>query len=226
MASKKAHPKPKQRERARIAERAVESLHEHYPDADCALNYSSAHELLIATILSAQSTDATVNRVTKDLFRKYPTIEAFAEARPEELQEEIRSTGFFRNKTRHVIGAANKIVEEHVGRVPDTMEELTALPGVARKTANVVLGTYFKKPEGFVVDTHVKRVSYRLGLTDEKQPEKIERDLMDLFPREEWIFLGHALIWHGRQICVARAPKCEICPLNDVCLRRGVKVSA
>lgn len=214
--------KPSGQERERIAERTIESLHELYPNADCALNYSTAHELLIATILSAQSTDATVNQVTEHLFKKYPSIEAFADADPEELQVDIRSTGFFRNKTKHVIGAATKIVEEHGGQVPDTMDELTSLPGVARKTANVVLGTYFKKPVGFVVDTHVKRVSYRLGLTDEKRPEKIERDLMDCFPREEWIFLAHALIWHGRRICVARGPKCDICPLNDVCRKRGV----
>ncbi len=208
--------------RSHIAQRTRQALHERYPDADCALNYSNAHELLIATILSAQSTDANVNRVTEHLFRKYVSIEDFAAADPEEFQDDIRSTGFFRNKTRHVIGAANKILDEHRGQVPDTMEELVELPGVARKTANVLLGTYFKKPEGFVVDTHVKRVSYRLGLTDEEVPEKAERDLMEIFPRDEWIFLGHAIIWHGRQICVARAPKCPICPLNDVCLKRGV----
>ncbi len=209
-------------DRELIAQRTIQSLHELYPDADTALDYSAPHELLIATILSAQSTDATVNRVTKDLFKKYPTIQSFADANPEELEQDIRPTGFFRNKTRHVIGAARKIVAEHGGKVPDTMEELTRLPGVARKTANVVLGTYFKKPEGFVVDTHVKRVTFRLGLTDEKDPEKIERDLMEVFPREEWIFLGHAIILHGRQICTARRPMCEICPLNDVCPKRGV----
>lgn len=208
--------------RERLAERTVEAMHELYPEADCELEYASAHELLFATILSAQSTDATVNKVTQDLFRKYRTVEDFASADPETLQQEIRSTGFFRNKAKHLIGAANRIVEEYGGEVPDTMEALTSLPGVARKTANVVLGTYFRKSAGFVVDTHVKRVSYRIGLTDEKRPEKIEQDLMQVFPREEWIFLGHALIWHGRQICVARGPKCEICPLNDVCLKRGV----
>lgn len=208
---------------ARVRQRIQQSLHQTYPHADCALNYSSAHELLFATILSAQSTDANVNRVTEHLFAKYRSIEDFASADPEEFQEDIRSTGFFRNKTKHVIGAANKILEEHGGEVPDTMDELVGLPGVARKTANVVLGTYFKKPEGFVVDTHVMRVSYRLGVTDEKDPVKVERDLMEVFPRDEWIFLGHAIIWHGRQICVARAPKCPICPLNDVCLKRGVK---
>ncbi len=210
-------------DRERLAARTTEAMHELYPDADCALTYSNAHELLISTILSAQSTDATVNKVTADLFRKYPTLEAFAEADRTELQEAIRSTGFFRNKTKHVVGAARKIVAEHGGEVPSTMEELVELPGVARKTANVVLGTHFKKPAGFVVDTHVKRVAYRVGLTDAKRPVKVEQDLMALFPQEEWIFLGHALIWHGRTICGARRPHCRICPLQDVCLQRGVK---
>jgi len=197
-------------------------MREAYPDAGCALNYSTAYELLFATILSAQSTDATVNRVTTELFRKYATLEAFADADPAEFQEDIRSTGFFRNKTAHVLGAARKLLQDHGGDVPETMEELVALPGVAGKTANVVLGTYFGKPDGFVVDTHVKRVTYRIGLTTEKRPENVERDLMDLFPQSEWIFLGHALIWHGRRICVARKPRCGICPLEDVCLQRGV----
>ncbi len=208
--------------RAMLAARTQQAMHDTYPDAHCALNYSNAHELLIATILSAQSTDANVNRVTETLFDKYRTIEDFAEADPEAFQQEIRSTGFFRNKTKHVIAAANKILEEHGGNVPETMDALMQLPGVARKTANVVLGTYFQKPVGFVVDTHVKRVGYRIGLSDEKKPEKVERDLMDVFPREDWIFLGHALIWHGRKICVARSPKCPICPLDDVCSKRGV----
>ena len=198
-------------------------MYELYPDAHCELNYANAHELLFATILSAQSTDANVNRVTETLFKKYRSVADFASASPEVLQDEIRSTGFFRNKTRHVIGAATRIMEEYDGRVPDSMDELLRLPGVARKTANVVLGTYFNKPEGFVVDTHVKRVSYRIGLTNEKDPVKVERDLMKVFPREDWIFLGHALIFHGRRICVARSPKCPICPINDVCLKRGVK---
>lgn len=205
-----------------LAARTVEVMHELYPDAECELDFKNAHELLFATILSAQSTDVTVNKVTKTLFQKYRTIEDFAIADPAVFETEIRPTGFFRNKTKSVIGAANMLMEEFGGKVPDTMEELLRLPGVARKTANVVLGTYFKKPEGFVVDTHVKRVAYRIGLTDHDEPEKIERDLMDLFPREEWIFLGHALILHGRRICAARAPQIEICPLNDVCLQRGV----
>lgn len=197
-------------------------MHRLYPNADCELNHSNPLELLIATILSAQSTDRNVNRVTETLFEKYSSAEDFANADPEVFQEDVRSTGFFRNKTKHVIGAAAMILEEHAGRVPDSMEELIRLPGVARKTANVLLGTCFGKPEGVVVDTHVKRVAYRIGLTDEKDPVKVERDLMELFPRSEWIFLGHALIWHGRQICHARSPKCDRCPLNDVCLKRGV----
>ncbi|MEX1055725.1 MAG: endonuclease III [Rhodothermales bacterium] len=210
-------------DRNQLAKQTVKALHQLYPDADCALEYTQAHELLIATILSAQSTDATVNKVTKTVFEKYRTIQDFAIADPEEFEVEIYSTGFFRNKTKSVIGAANMIVEEFDGKVPDTMEDLLKLPGVARKTANVVLGTYFKKAEGIVVDTHVKRVSYRIGLTDHTDPEKIERDLMEVFPRDEWIFVGHALILHGRNICVARGPKIEICLLNDFCLQRGVK---
>ncbi|MEX0599292.1 MAG: endonuclease III [Rhodothermales bacterium] len=209
--------------RSRRAARTMEVMHELYPGADCALDYAGAHELLFATILSAQTTDATVNKVTAELFRTYRTVDDFANADPETFQELIRSTGFYRNKTKHVIGAARKIVAEHDGEVPDTMEELVQLPGVARKTANVVLGTYFKKPSGFVVDTHVKRVAYRIGLTDEKRPEKVEEDLMEVFPRDEWIFLGHALIHHGRKICDARNPQCGRCPLSDACLQRGVK---
>lgn len=213
-------------DRKQLAKKTVKALHQLYPDADCALEYTQAHELLIATILSAQSTDATVNKVTNTLFEKYRTIRDFANADPEEFEVEIYSTGFFRNKTKSVIGAANMIVEEFDGKVPDTMEDLLKLPGVARKTANVVLGTYFKKAEGIVVDTHVKRVSYRIGLTDHTDPEKIERDLMEVFPRDEWIFVGHALILHGRNICVARGPKIEICLLNDFCLQRGVKTTS
>ncbi len=213
----------KQADLDRRAGRTLEVMHDLYPGADCALNYSSAHELLIATILSAQSTDAIVNKVTAELFEKYPTLEAFADADPEEFQEDIRSTGFFRNKTKHVLGAARKILNEYDGDVPDEMNELLKLPGVARKTANVVLGTYFREPAGIVVDTHVKRIAYRIGLTDEKRPVKVEQDLIVRFPQDEWIFLGHALIWHGRQICLARNPRCGICPLEDVCLQRDVK---
>ena len=208
--------------RRKKAEKVLEVLRDEYPDADCALNYSNAHELLFATIMSAQTTDVNVNRVTDELFEKYETVEDFADADMETFQEEIRSTGFFRNKAKHVIGAANMIVNEHGGEVPDTMEELTELPGVARKTANVVLGTYFGKPEGFVVDTHVKRVSYRIGLTDEKRPEKVEEDLMECFPRDSWIFAGHAIIDHGRAICDARNPLCDECPVRPYCEQNGV----
>jgi len=200
----------------------IRVLHELYPDADCALNHASAHELLFATIMSAQTTDANVNRVTDGLFRKYRTVDDFANADPDTFSEEIRSTGFFRNKTKSVLGAATMLVDEFGGRVPDTMEELVRLPGVARKTANVVLGTFFGKPEGFVVDTHVKRLAFRLGLSKQTDPVKIEADLMKVFPREEWIFLGHALILHGRSICDAKRPDCPACPLMDTCPRKGV----
>jgi endonuclease-3 len=208
--------------RERKAESVVGILHELYPDADCALNYSNAHELLFATIMSAQTTDKTVNGVTETLFKKYRTVEDFANADLETFQDEIRSTGFYRNKAKHVIGAANMIVDEFGGEVPGTMEELTKLPGVARKTANVVLGTYFHKPSGFVVDTHVKRVSFRIGLTAEKRPAKVEKDLMECFPKDEWIFAGHALIDHGRAICDAKKPLCDECAVRPHCERNGV----
>lgn len=204
------------------AEAVLEVLHDLYPDADCALNYSNAHELLFATIMSAQTTDVNVNRVTETLFEKYRTVEDFANADMETFQEEIRSTGFFRNKAKHVIGAANMIMDEYDGEVPDTMDELTKLPGVARKTANVVLGTYFGKPSGFVVDTHVKRVSFRIGLTSEKRPVKVEQDLMECFPQDEWIFAGHAIIDHGRAICDAKKPLCDQCAVRPHCERNGL----
>lgn len=204
------------------AEAVLDILHELYPDADCALNYSNAHELLFATIMSAQTTDVNVNRVTETLFHKYRTVQDFANADMETFQQEIRSTGFYRNKAKHVIGAANMIIDEFGGEVPDTMEELTKLPGVARKTANVVLGTYFGKPSGFVVDTHVKRVAFRIGLTTEKRPVKVEQDLMECIPQEEWIFAGHAIIDHGRAICDARKPLCDECAVRPHCERNGV----
>lgn len=209
--------------REELAEETLRVMHELYPDAHCALDYDSALDLLVATILSAQSTDERVNIVTDDLFDRYRSAEDYAGADPEELQELIRSTGFFRNKAKYIMGSAETIVDEHGGKVPDTMDELTELPGVARKTANVVLGTYFEKPAGFVVDTHIKRVSYRIGLTEETRPEKVEQDLMELFPREEWIFLGHAIIWHGRRICDARKPACTRCPLEGICEQNGVE---
>lgn len=192
-------------------------LDQLYPAVTCALTHSSAWELLVATILSAQSTDANVNRVTPELFRKYPTVEAFAALTPEQLQPDVRSTGFFRNKSKSVIGAAKKIVADFGGQVPDDMEKLLTLPGVARKTANVVLGSWFHKAEGVVVDTHVHRISRRLELTANNDPQKIEQDLMKIIPREKWILFSHQIIWHGRTLCVARKPKCVDCPLENLC---------
>jgi endonuclease-3 len=172
---------------------------------------------LVATILSAQSTDVNVNRVTPELFRKYPTVEAFAALTPEQLQPDVRSTGFFRNKSKSVVGAAQKIVADFGGQVPDEMEKLLTLPGVARKTANVVLGTWFKKNEGVVVDTHVTRISRRLELSRNDDPKKIEQDLMKIIPRERWTIFAHQVIWHGRKLCIARRPKCVECPLENIC---------
>jgi endonuclease-3 len=200
----------------RIAE-ILKRLDQIYPDVTCALTHSSAWELLVATILSAQSTDVNVNRVTPKLFRKYPTVEAFAALTPEQLQPDVRSTGFFRNKSKSVVGAAKKIVADFGGQVPDDMEKLLTLPGVARKTANVVLGTWFKKAEGVVVDTHVHRISRRLELTTNDDPQKIEQDLMRIIPRQKWILFSHQVIWHGRRLCVARKPKCVDCPLENLC---------
>jgi endonuclease-3 len=201
-------------------ERMIEILRrldQLYPDVTCALTHASAWELLVATILSAQSTDLNVNRVTPGLFRKYPTVAAFAALTPEQLEPDVRSTGFFRNKSKSVVGAAKKIVAEFGGEVPEEMEKLLTLPGVARKTANVVLGTWFKMAEGVVVDTHVHRISRRLELTTEDDPQKIEQDLMRIIPREKWILFSHQIIWHGRKLCIARKPKCAECLLENVC---------
>ena len=195
----------------------VEKLKQRYPDAQCALNHRSPLELLVATILSAQCTDVRVNIVTRELFSKYRSAEDYANANPEEFEEEIRSTGFYRNKTKSILGMAQALVDRHGGEVPPSMEELVALPGVGRKTANVVLGTAFGVDEGVVVDTHVKRIANRLKLTSKQDPEKIERDLMKLVPRSEWTLFGHLLIHHGREICGARTPKCEICPVSNLC---------
>jgi endonuclease-3 len=203
------------------AKRVVGLLAKGYPEAHCALEHASAFELLVATILSAQCTDVRVNLVTKPLFKKYRGPKAFADANPRELEQDIRSTGFYRNKAKSIRGAARLIVDKHGGRVPDTMEELLELPGVARKTANVVLGTWFKKATGVVVDTHVERITRRLGLTKETDPKKIERDLMALLPSETWIDFSHRLIWHGRKICAARKPKCEECSLASCCPSAG-----
>jgi len=189
----------------------------HYPDAHCALDFRTPFQLLVATILSAQCTDKRVNLVTPALFKRYPTPAALADADPAELEAMIKSTGFFRSKTKSLIGMAAAVVARHAGRVPDEMDLLVELPGVGRKTANVVLGNAYEKSEGVVVDTHVGRVSQRLGLTTQTDPVKIEADLVTLYPRERWTMLSHLLIEHGRTICDARRPKCEICFLRDVC---------
>jgi endonuclease III len=207
---------PQLREEERVR-KILRRLAEQYPDAVCALNFDNPYQLLVATILSAQCTDARVNMVTPAVFERYPDAVALAEADPNELEELIKSTGFFRNKTKSLTGAARKMVSDFGGRVPDTMEQLLLLPGVARKTANVVLGTAFQVAGGIVVDTHVSRVSQRLGLTAHTEPEKIERELMDKVPRQEWIDFSHRLIHHGRAICQARSPKCGQCPLADLC---------
>jgi len=192
-------------------------LREAHPDARCALNHNSPFELLIATILSAQCTDERVNQVTPALFARYPTPEALAMAERDELEELVRPTGFFRQKARFLQGTAWMIMEQYDGKVPVDMDDLTSMPGVARKTANVVLGVAFGIAEGIVVDTHVKRLSQRLGLTQQNNPGKIERDLMELAPREDWIDLAHLLIFHGRRICKARKPACLQCVLDDLC---------
>ena len=220
----KTKPRPRQRpgreteagRRARVRKISAR-LEKEYPDATCALRHHSALELLVATILSAQSTDARVNMVTPAVFAKYKAAEDYASADPKVLEQEIHSTGFFRNKTRSIIGMAQALVERHGGQVPDTMEELVRLPGVGRKTANVVLGTWFKKNEGIVVDTHVQRLATLLALTKEKDAVKIERDLMALVPRDTWTWFSHTLILHGRRVCIARRPKCEICVINRLC---------
>jgi endonuclease III len=195
----------------------LRSLDQRYPAATCALHHKSAWELLVATILSAQCTDATVNRVTPELFRKYPTPEAMAALKPEQLEPEIRPTGFFRNKSKSLVGAAQAIMERFNGQVPNDMDNLLHLPGVARKTANVVLGTWFHKAIGVVVDTHVHRISRRLELTRSSDAKNIEQDLMKVIPQEKWIEFSHQIIHHGRALCVARKPKCAECPLENLC---------
>jgi endonuclease-3 len=194
-----------------------ERLKQAYPDARIALRYTDEFQLLVAVILSAQTTDVGVNKVTPVLFERFPTAEALAAADPAEVESIIRPTGFFRNKTKNIIGAARAIVAEHGGRVPDTMEELTALPGVARKTANIVLYNAFGKTEGIAVDTHVFRLAHRLGLSAHDDPNKVERDLMALFPKEEWGPLTYRLIEHGRAVCDAKRPICGQCVLADLC---------
>lgn len=199
------------------AQDVLRRLMERYPGATTALVHRNAFELLVATILSAQCTDKRVNMVTPALFARYPNAEAMAQADPAELEQMIHSTGFYREKTKSLIAMSQDLVSRFGGEVPDTMEGLTSLRGVARKTANVVLGTAFGKNEGVVVDTHVKRIAQRLGWTDQKDPDKIERDLMALFPRELWTVVGHTLILHGRDLCDARKPRCSECPVAAMC---------
>ncbi|HEY8204316.1 MAG TPA: endonuclease III [Pyrinomonadaceae bacterium] len=198
-------------------EQIIKLLKRAHPDAKCALNHSNPFELLVATILSAQCTDERVNKVTADLFRKYRKPEDYLKVPAVELQEDIRTTGFFRNKTKSIQGACAMLVDEFHGQVPKTMDELLKLPGVARKTANVVLGVAYGIPAGIVVDTHVTRVSRRLGLTKQKDAVKIEQDLMDLVPKKDWIIFSHLLIFHGRRICKARRPLCEECAVEKLC---------
>ncbi|HXG32270.1 MAG TPA: endonuclease III [Bryobacteraceae bacterium] len=217
----KTAPKPK-RPKAAGARNArvrkiLQALDQLYPNATCALHHRNAWELLVATILSAQCTDKRVNEVTPGLFKKYPTIRDFAAASQEELAQDIRSTGFFNNKAKALIGAARKILADFGGRVPKTMEEMLTIPGVARKTANVVLGTAYGIPSGIVVDTHVQRIARRLDLTRETDPNKIEQDLMKIIPKERWILFSHQMIHHGRNLCTARRPRCAECPMNSFC---------
>jgi endonuclease-3 len=206
----------------RRAGRIYRKLAKEYPDATCALEHRNPFELLIATILSAQCTDKRVNMVTPDLFKKYPTPFKMAEAKREDIEKLIQSTGFYRNKTKSIRGAAMGIVDDHDGDVPRTMDELLKLPGVARKTANVVLGNAFGINEGVVVDTHIRRLSNRMALTAQSDPKKIEQDLIPLFPRKNWTMLAHLLIWHGRAVCDARKPLCDDCCVAKNCPRIGV----
>jgi endonuclease III len=199
----------------------IARLHGEYPDATTSLDHCSPYQLLVATILSAQCTDARVNMVTPELFARYPAVADLADARTEDVEEIIRSTGFFRQKTRSLLGMAEAVVERHGGRVPGTMAELVKLPGVGRKTANVVLGNAFDTDEGVVVDTHVRRLSGRLGLTRETSPEKIEQDLIALVPQDRWTDLPHLFIYHGRAVCKARKPLCDQCLLSDICPSAG-----
>jgi len=195
----------------------LSKLDEAYPDATCELKHENAFQLLISTILSAQCTDVRVNQVAETLYKKYPTPESFAYANPTELEQDIRPTGFFRNKTKSIMGASKAIVEKFGGQIPRTMEEMLTLPGAARKTANVVLGTAFGIASGIVVDTHVIRISNRLDLTRNEDPKKIELDLMQIIPKEKWIKFSHQIIWHGRRVCFARKPHCAECNLEKLC---------
>jgi len=206
------------KERAKRLQRGLAKL---YPDAHCALNHENALQLLIATILSAQCTDVRVNMVTPSLFSRYPNARAFAQADPSELEQAIKSTGFYRNKTKSIIACCKAIIEKHGGLVPNTMENLVPLPGVGRKTANVILGNAFDVP-GIVVDTHVGRLARRMGLTKHDDPEKVEQDLMAVIPKKDWTVFSHRMIFHGRQVCQARKPNCDGCLLNKDCPKIGV----
>ena len=209
--------------RTERVEEITAGLRRLYPEADCELDFSNPLELTVATILSAQCTDKRVNFVTKPLFKRYKKAGDYASARPAELETMIRSTGFFRAKANSITSMAKTLVRDFDGKVPATMEELLRLKGVARKTANVVLGNAFGKAEGVVVDTHMKRLAYRMGLTDESDPVKVEKDLMACVPREDWIYFGHAMIWHGRRVCKALSPLCEDCTLRSICPQRGLE---
>lgn len=213
-ASDKATPNSADRERA---ESIVTELRRLYPDAKCSLDFTMPLELLVATMLSAQCTDERVNQVTKNLFKKYRSAEDFANANPEELEQDVKQTGFYRNKAKHIREASRIIVERFGGETPRTMDELLTLPGVARKTANVVMGNAFGDVEGVVVDTHVGRLSRRLGLTDSEDPVKVEQELMALLPQRDWLDLSHMMIMHGRAVCQARKPLCEQCTLVSLC---------
>jgi endonuclease-3 len=204
------------------AGRIVRKLAQLYPDAHCALHYENPLQLLVATVLSAQCTDERVNRVTPALFARYPDAKAFATAEQAELEKMIQSTGFFRNKARNIIACCRQLEEQYDGQVPQTMEELVSLPGIGRKTANVILGNCFDVP-GIPVDTHVSRLSQRMGLSEHDDPVKIERDLMGLIAKKAWTMFGHRMIFHGRQVCHARKPMCEKCQLSALCMRRGVE---
>ncbi|MEP6920112.1 MAG: endonuclease III [bacterium] len=206
-----------------ITRKIIARLKRAYPDAKCSLNHSNPFELLIATILSAQCTDERVNIVTADLFRKYRKPQDYLKVSPAELQEDIRTTGFFRNKTKSIQGTAKMLTEQYSGRVPETMDELLELPGVARKTANVVLGNAFGLSSGVVVDTHVTRLSRRLGLTRQRNPEKIEQDLIEIVPKKDWVIFSHLLIAHGRKICKARTPLCAECVVEKYCPSSSLK---
>ena len=214
---KAKRPAIKKKDLPHHAATILERLKKEYPDAHCELDFETPLQLLIATILSAQCTDKRVNMVTPELFRTYPDAESLSRAKPEELEELIKSTGFFRNKTKSLLGMSAAVAERHDGKVPSTMDELTKLPGVGRKTANVVLGNAFDINVGVVVDTHVGRLAVRLGLTNETDPVKVEQALMPLFPQEDWTLISHLLIFHGRRVCIARTPRCESCVLADVC---------